>query len=202
LKNLFFVLSFFGGWQIAAQTPLGTLSKFQATYTINAVPELKVKEIPSFLFLNDSLSPDKDSFKNTTVVHSPKKASIYSLVLPGAGQVYNHKYWKVPIIYGLLGGTGYGFYTFNKDLNATNNYFRSLYSQGKAPTPLEIDDRNTLRNRRDLVGISFVLVYVLQVVDATVDAHFYKFDINQKLSLGMDPEKGQLFQLTYQISGR
>lgn len=202
MKNLFFVLSFFGGWQIAAQIPLGTLSKFQATHTINAVPELKVKEIPSFLFLNDTLSPDNDTTKNTTVVHSPKKASIYSLVLPGAGQVYNHKYWKVPIIYGLLGGTGYGFYTFNKDLNATNSYFRSLYSQGKAPTPLEIDDRNTLRNRRDLAGISFVLVYVLQVVDATVDAHFYKFDINQKLSMGMNPYKGQLFQLTYQISGR
>lgn len=149
---------------------------------------------------NDSLSPEKNTA--STYVHSPKKASIYSLVLPGAGQVYNRKYWKVPVVYGLLGGAGYGFYTFNKELKVTNDEFRSLYSQGKAPTPLQIDDRNTLRNRRDLAGISFVLVYVLQVVDATVDAHFYKFDINQKLSVGMSPENGQFIQLTYQISGK
>jgi hypothetical protein len=156
-------LTFFGGWQIAAQVPNYAFSNYQGLYEMNQTKSL---------LKNDSTSP-----KNNTVLHSPRKASIYSLVLPGAGQVYNHKYWKVPVIYGLLGGAGYGFYTFNKELNTTNDYFRSLYSQGKAPTPLEIDDRNTLRNRRDLMGISFVMVYVLQVVDATVDAHFYKFDI-------------------------
>lgn len=186
MKHLFFVLAFFGGWQIAAQVPNFAVANFQGLHEMNGNHSV---------LLTDSTSPK-------TIIHSPKKASMYSLILPGAGQVYNHKYWKVPVIYGLLGGAGYGFYTFNQELTTTNDYFRSLYSQGKAPTPLEIDDRNTLRNRRDLMGISFVLVYVLQVVDATVDAHFYKFDINQKLSVGMDPEKGQLFQLTYQISGR
>jgi len=128
----------------------------------------------------DSIS--KESF------HSPHKATVLSAVLPGAGQFYNHKYWKAPIIYAGFVGAGYGYYTNAVALRETNDRFRSMYSNGKTPSPQEIADRDQLRVNRDIGGLFFVGIYVLQIIDATVDAHFYKFDINQSLSINWLPK--------------
>jgi hypothetical protein len=137
----------------------------------------------------DTLSPN--------VVHSPTKATIYSLVLPGLGQGYNQKYWKIPVVYASLGAAGYSFYRYRFLMNEKNTIFKQFYANGSEPTAQDIEKRDDYRVNRDFSGIAFVLVYVLQIVDATVDAHFYKFDINQNLGIGLSPQPNELFKLTY-----
>ncbi len=130
-------------------------------------------------------------------VHSPHKASVLSLVLPGAGQFYNQKYWKIPVVYGALAASGYYFIDYNKKVQTQNDYFKSLYAAGKQPNVFEIDQRDNDRVSRDVAGIAFVLVYVLQVVDATVDAHFFQFNIDQNLSVQPFKQPEQLLCLKY-----
>jgi len=137
----------------------------------------------------DTLSPK--------LIHSPTKATIYSLVLPGLGQGYNQKYWKIPVVYASLGAAGYSFYRYRFLMNEKNTIFKQFYANGSEPTAQDIEKRDDYRVNRDFSGIAFVLVYVLQIVDATVDAHFYQFDINQNLGVGLSPQPNELFKLTY-----
>jgi len=131
----------------------------------------------------------------TTVLHSPKKAAIMSACLPGLGQVYNRKYWKLPVLYAGLGGAGYAI-VFN------NNYyqdFRKAYIARTDELPETTDDyprysasnlldlRNYYRHNLELSVIIITAVYILNIVDATVDAHLYDFDISDDLSLSFKP---------------
>lgn len=135
--------------------------------------------------------------------HSIKKAILFSAVLPGAGQVYNHlampkgqkkAYWKVPLIYAGLGTTAYLMYKNN----ALKNDLRSEYESRKAgndPSAQfpEYDDTglltlySTSRTRRDLCILGFGFIYILNVVDAGVEAHFVSFDVSEDLSLSFHP---------------
>ncbi len=141
-----------------------------------------------------------DSLESTTTaLHSPHKATVFSLVLPGAGQVYNKKIWKVPIVYGALGASGYFFYDFNQKVKSQNAYFSDLYAQNKQPSIFEIEQRDNDRVSRDVAGIAFVVIYVLQVVDATVDAHFFEFNIDQNLSASLLQSPQYALSFTYKI---
>ena len=126
-------------------------------------------------------------------IHNPHKATIYSALIPGLGQIYNKKYWKLPIIYG---ATGIFIYAF--DFNNTQyNKYRTAYIQMKnneitnfegytdAATLLRIKD-SYLRNR-DLNVIVLAAIYMLNIVDATVDAHLFDYDISDDLSLNVQP---------------
>jgi hypothetical protein len=127
--------------------------------------------------------------------HSPKLATLMSAVVPGLGQAYNRKYWKIPIIYG---GIGVCYYFF-KDYD---NYFRDFKNAYIAETDTDhttINPYPNLREQqlkvyitdarryRDLNAFLMVLVYALNVVDACVDAHLYKFDVGDDLSLKFQP---------------
>ncbi len=136
---------------------------------------------------------------NSINPHSPHRATILSLALPGAGQVYNKKIWKVPIVYGALAASGYFFNDFNKKVRTQNTYFTNLYAQNKQPSVFEIEQRDNDRVSRDVAGITFVLVYVLQVVDATVDAHFFEFNIDQKLGVSLLKSPQNALSFTYAI---
>lgn len=146
----------------------------------------------------DSLAVVPDTVKT----HSWKKAMIFSAVLPGSGQVYNHiampkgkkkAYWKVPLIYAGLGITTY----FAINNNQLKNNYRSEYESrkiGNAPANfLEYDDQSLLtlytthRNRRDFAILGIGLVYILNVVDAAIEGHFVKFDISEDLTLSVQP---------------
>lgn len=138
--------------------------------------------------------------------HSVKKATILSAVLPGAGQVYNHiamppgkkkAFWKVPLIYAGLGVTGYYMlqnnslqkslkkeYRLREGTNFTQ-VFDPKWSQYDAQGVLTLYDLHL--NRRDLFIIAFGAVYVLQVVDAAVEAHFVNFDVGEDLSVSIHP---------------
>lgn len=136
---------------------------------------------------------------NVSNPHSPHRATVLSLVLPGAGQVYNKKIWKVPIVYGALVASGYFFNDFNQKVRTQNTYFTNLYAQNKQPTVFEIEQRDNDRVSRDVAGIAFVVVYVLQVVDATVDAHFFEFNIDQKLGVSLLKSPQNALSFTYPI---
>jgi hypothetical protein len=133
--------------------------------------------------------------------HSPIKAQLYSAVLPGLGQIYNHKYWKVPIIYG-IGGTVIFMYLYNKSLyDDLNDAYIEVYYMDPQPTSYEFrgqvinyDIANTLRNGRDkfrknqdfcIVGIA--AVYFLNIIDAMIDAYFLKYDVSDAISLDISP---------------
>ena len=147
-------------------------------------------------------NPPKDS--TVKKVHSPKVAAIRSAILPGLGQIYNKKYWKLPIVYGLLGVTG-GIFIFN-----LNNYRDTKFAyQAKYKASLQPPDSNDyFRIRHDLLPLSleslrfyrdqyrrdidysalfFLLVWGLNVVDAAVDAHLQSFDVSPNLSLKIKP---------------
>ncbi|WP_317174907.1 DUF5683 domain-containing protein [Pararhodonellum marinum] len=126
---------------------------------------------------------------------NPRKATLLSAMLPGAGQVYNGKAWKVPIIYGGFMTNAY-FTEFN---NRRYQIFRDALFQFRDPTNTEpnpfpnlnedglIRNVNYWRRNRDATYIIFLAIYVLNIVDANVDAHLSNFDVSDDLSLRFDP---------------
>jgi hypothetical protein len=127
--------------------------------------------------------------------HSPKKAAIYSACLPGLGQVYNKKYWKVPIIYAGFAGLGYGFYFNHREFKTYRNALRYRYDDDPATIdnfPQYNDDnlvtlKNFYQRYRDLTVVGMVALYTLNVVDAAVDAHLFTFDVSDDLSMRIQP---------------
>lgn len=126
--------------------------------------------------------------------HSPRKAVFYSAVLPGLGQVYNKKYWKLPIIYGAGGAFAY-FVGYNQ---LKYEKFRDAYVNGSPDEPALIDGiyydyeilprgRDFYRRYRDLSVLGLGLIYFLNIVDAMVDAHFFYYDVSDDLSMRFEP---------------
>ena len=122
----------------------------------------------------------------------PKKAALYSAILPGAGQVYTKKYWKVPIIYGGLITSAYyinesnDFYQLYKStyLNRLDGDFNDNlnYSDSDLRTLTEHYRRN-----REVSALLFTLTYILNIVDASVNAHLFDYDVSEDLSLHIQP---------------
>ena len=127
-----------------------------------------------------------------SLVKIPKRAGLYSAVIPGAGQVYTKKYWKVPIIYAGLITSAYYFmenddlYDLYKDtyLNRLNgNTADNLdYSNNDLITLTEFYRRN-----REISALLFTLTYILNIVDASVSAHLFDYDVTEDISLHFQP---------------
>jgi len=151
-----------------------------------------------FVFLVSIASSAQKS--DTLVVkkkHSPTTATLLSLALPGLGQCYNKKYWKVPIIYAGFAGLTYGV-IFNQ---GEYSRFKKAYSYRVDADSATIDEFNGIisdvellsnvdyyRRNRDLCYIGIGLLYIMNLIDATVDAHLYDFDVSDNLSLRVQPE--------------
>ena len=129
--------------------------------------------------------------------HSPTKATLYSTVLPGLGQIYNHKWWKVPIIYAGFGVMTYFIYSntdeyltyrsayIEKVNGNTNGNYANLVSKYS-----EEDLLSTAEYYRRNLEFSILLTavwYILNIIDAAVDAHLYTYDINKNLSFKVSP---------------
>jgi hypothetical protein len=129
--------------------------------------------------------------------HSAHKASIYSAILPGLGQAYNKKYWKIPIVYAGIGGISYlaitnrkeyqlaqsaFIYVSNGETFETTNKYVGKYNEADL-----IQIRDYYRRNSELSWIVLGLWYVLNIIDATVDAHFFDYDISDNLSLHLQP---------------
>jgi len=145
-------------------------------------------------------------------VLSPHKATLLSAVLPGMGQAYNHKYWKIPILYAGIGGISYAIGFNSKWYRKYKAAYRDFiiqdpnnksYLEFLPPTWTEEDlydpmnaswfqsalsnKKDYYRRYRDLSFIGMAIVYVLNLMDASVDAHLSTFDISDDLSFKLDP---------------
>lgn len=132
------------------------------------------------------------------VKHSAHKATIYSLALPGLGQAYNKKYWKIPVIY-----AGFGVLVYNISINNSEvKKFTAAYRyrmNNDSTLPVneyvtrypDVNDllrgRDFYRRRVELSVIFTAAWYLLNVVDAAVDAHFFDYDVSENLSLNIQP---------------
>ncbi|NQW37447.1 MAG: hypothetical protein HQ471_10620 [Flavobacteriales bacterium] len=119
---------------------------------------------------------------------SPSKAAFYSAVLPGLGQAYNKKYWKIPLVYGALGSSSYYYFLNNSDLRQYRNAYK-LRLAGKPDEFLGlisndglISAQKTLKRNRDLSLFLTLAFYALNIIEANVDAHLQDRPIDNKVS--------------------
>ncbi len=143
------------------------------------------------------------------------KASLRSAIIPGWGQAYNKKYWKLPIVYGALAVPVITFNYNNTWYQKTREAYEIRYTQDTARydeidpslVPLSTESlqiyRNEFRKNMDLSILAFLVIWGLQVADAAVDAHLKSFNVNDDLSLKVKPtispggSKGLSLVLTY-----
>jgi hypothetical protein len=133
--------------------------------------------------------------------HSPTKAAVYSAVIPGAGQLYNRKYWKVPVVYAGMGAATWLMLDQRSKTRKLNIQFEQAYAINK-DTLLDanlVAQRDDHRRMRDFGILAMTAIYALQIIDATVDAHFFRFNIDQNLSAGFRPSPNRILTVTYQL---
>jgi hypothetical protein len=126
--------------------------------------------------------------------HSPGLASLYSAVLPGLGQAYNGKHWKIPIVYGAFFTFGFLIYDnnikyqyFRKNLIAElDNNSETINDTGRDAENLQ-SNRDNYRRSRDFNMIMLTITYFLQIADAHIDAHLLEFNVNQDITVSVDP---------------
>lgn len=147
----------------------------------------------------DSVSLRKDSIANARlekkkIYSGPRKASIMSAILPGLGQAYNRKIWKIPIIYAGLGGFGYLFVTNNQQYNyyrqnliAANDDDPNTVNQTQWDSQALQTQKISYRKSRDVAAMGFAIMYILNIIDANVDAHLKTFDVSDDLSIRLSP---------------
>ena len=137
--------------------------------------------------------------------HSPTKATLYSAVIPGLGQAYNRKYWKLPIIYGLGGLLVYNISTSNsnyktylgalnqrQELDASNlangteitdsDQYVNIYSDSQLQTR-----KDFYKKKRDMNIVYALLLYTANILDAAVDAHLMDFEVGEKYIMSLEP---------------
>jgi hypothetical protein len=137
----------------------------------------------------DSLTQQKPRF-----IPKPKRALMWSL-LPGGGQAYNRRWWKLPLVYGAFIGLGYAIdYNQNLYRDLRVAYLAALNNEDHQFTGTSIDSPNALRNLRDSFDkntqtayVGVLILYSLQAMEAYVDAHLRSFDVNDDLSFKLKP---------------
>lgn len=161
---------------------------FIGTFSVFAQEEVKIEV--------------KDTIQTKINPLSPAKAAFFSALVPGLGQAYNKKYWKIPIIYAGL-GAGIYFYTWN---NSKYQEYRDEYKRRLDGTSLYenhpiyggLDDDRLIRaqrfhqRNRDLSALITAGIYILNIIDANVDAHLMQFNVNENLSIAPDIYQNQI----------
>ena len=181
-KILFFIFCFTAG--------LHFISTAQADTVINT-GGIRLQSV-------DKIEKGNDSLQN---IYSPRKAIIRSAILPGWGQYTNKKYWKIPLVYGGLGTTGYLFFRNLSQYKEARNAYRlatdndplndnlipePYFSVRNQPQRIATF-RNQVRQNVDYSVLFFILFWGLNVVDASVDAHLKTFDVSDNLSFQIIP---------------
>ncbi|MBD2714874.1 hypothetical protein KBK19_07500 [Microvirga sp. STR05] len=197
--NLRFRLS-----KLAAATLLALPMAAQAQTTDTGVAPAIVTAGPDSARVRTPVVPD--SVRRTARLFGlkmtkPAKAGLLAALLPSAGQIYNHRWWKLPLVYGAVGGTLYGEIHYQKLYRGFADAYNAR-TDGDPTTFNEVEgDNGTVGRTNDYVkrGVivyrrqrdSFVawtaLAYTMQILDAVVDAHLRDFDISDDLSLHWDP---------------
>ncbi|MBB68977.1 MAG: hypothetical protein CMC77_02745 [Flavobacteriaceae bacterium] len=124
----------------------------------------------------------------------PAKAAFYSAALPGLGQAYNKKYWKIPIVYGAIGTALYFYFDNDKVYDRYRNAYKrrlagftddEFYGPGETPFISEdalIRAQRTLKRNKEMSMLIAVGLYALNIIDANVDAHLLQYNMDENLS--------------------
>ena len=209
---------------ISKYTETDDISKYTETDDVSKYTESDIilhsdTDAPVNIFLSESL--------DVYYTHSPAKAAIMSAVLPGLGQIYNKKYWKVPIVYAAVGvSTGIFLKWQNEfsryrrayiDINDGDpytNYHKTLGKKIGLPENYPEEQlrqsitkrKEMLRTWRDYSIVAVVAAYALNILDANVDAHLMDFSLDDNISLNIKPSflendiKSKKFALTLQFT--
>lgn len=144
--------------------------------------EAQVKSLDSVKSEKEIVQEIEKINKKTTLQYNPSKAGLYSAVLPGLGQYYNKKYWKIPIVWGAV-GTGIGVISFN---NKQYKRYKTAFEAELNGQPHEFSDipginkvvlgntQDQAKRYRDYAIAITGVVYLLNILDAVVDAHLYE----------------------------
>jgi hypothetical protein len=143
-------------------------------------------------------SRDTVLLKSYATRYSPRKALLYAAILPGLGQIYNKKYWKLPLVYGGLIATGYYINLFSDKYNTSKvQLFYNLDHDPNNENYVNPESGYTTsylrsavdfyRRQRDFMIILMGATYLLQIIDAHVDAHLKEFDLNPNLKVSIEP---------------
>ena len=171
-------------------------------YVLSAQEDSSSIKRDTSLFVQGKVATKK---VDTIPRHNPRKAAIRSAIIPGWGQVYNGKYWKVPIVYTAI-GIPVGLFVYNKKWYDRTNYAYAVsLSPNPSPDSLSkvhpdllplvergassslVNYRNDFRKNMDYCVLFFLLAWGLNIVDATVDAHLKEFNVSPDLSLKIKP---------------
>ena len=177
-----------------------TLIAFQKTEAQNVVFDT----VGNTVITADTIVKEAKAEKKAKVKkpHSPTKAAIMSACLPGLGQIYNRKWWKVPIVYAGLGGLGYMSY---RNFSEYRSYLHAYeFKTGDLPEGVTLSDyeaelankyaegqlqtyKESYRRDFEFYTILTAAWYGLNIIDAVVDGHLYTYDISDDLSINIDP---------------
>lgn len=169
---------------LSVQPAPDTLSPTDKLYIIKSDTLIEVYGRDTVTRVSDAVRIEADSAVMVVEeerVHSPTKALMFALVLPGLGQAYNRKYYKMPIVWAAIGGAGWA-------INYNTQQYK-IYSKEYAINPDDLTERylRYWRRNMELSYIAMIAVYALQVVDAYVDAQLHSWDVNEELSMGISP---------------
>lgn len=180
------LLTYFNLW---AQTP--------KTDSLITKDSLSIKKAPTTILLQKRQDPETlSSPVGNLKGHSARRATLLSAVIPGAGQVYNRKYWKLPILFGAAATLGYFIDFNNKEYQVFRQayIYRALGDQTNRSLINLYPDINQLasgrdffRRNRDLLIILSGFLYLLNITDAAVDAHFKDFNVRDDIKLSLSP---------------
>ena len=182
-------------------------AKIQIVDSLDAVNKKELEKIEqpaSIVVKTDSVPPAQDINKKI-FIPNPTKATWLAVVFPGGGQIYNRKYWKLPIIYGGFAGCAYALswngkmykdysqaYLDIMDSNPNTKSYEDLLPPNATYNEEQL--KNTLKRRkdmfrryRDLSIFAFIGVYLISIIDAYVDAELSNFDITPDLSMKVEP---------------
>ena len=177
---------------------------FYASAQESDLPESENDSIVAGL-QEEGITVDQTTKRSEVNPLAPSKAAFYSAILPGLGQIYNKRYWKVPIVYGAL-GIGIYAYTFNNNeynrfrdafkrrrAGFTDDEFYDINGTGIVPGSPDVNDQalqdaqERAQRDRDLALAITIGLYVLNIVDANVDAHLKQFNVDENLALDVKP---------------
>ena len=164
------------------------------SYSQNDTLQKKTTELPKEVVVTDTLIERKpiDPLK-------PSKAAFYSAILPGLGQAYNKKYWKIPIVYGALATSIYFYVDNDKEYKRYRNAYKRRLAgfQDDEFFGSVTDDglrraQKTLRRNKEISLLVTIGIYALNIIDANVDAHLLQYNIDENLSLNPNYEFNEI----------
>lgn len=200
---------------------------------LSLVGHLTLAQVDSSSSATDTSSRswmNADTVKVKSKAHSPTKATLYSLVLPGLGQAYNHQYWKIGVIYGIGGffvtqivSNHHDWVQAKNDLDTrVENQNDTAYGKPSFSGEYDYYDakdphhdpnvrtystenlttiRDGYRRDRDFYIIMTTLLYTLNLVDAAVFAHLREFEVSEKLSMRFDPQIRFVYGANMPVAG-